>query len=171
MSPIITSAPPYVSMFGLYAFLTQTYPWLIQCRFAQGLHFSMSSVIDTDSDKHHMLNQIPADLLMYIQSVLPLEYRQRRLRSLSIMVTSATGSIGAHRDQTWVSALNKPFHIWNLSDGEYSVMFSRVKPPVNEFTVTVPAWSRYCVQGEFRCGYLHAVAGSHRRVLVRIGWF
>ena len=164
-------------MIRLSTYLSGKYSWINHSSTPYGLHYSRSSIYDTEMDIHHRLRTIPVELLLFVKDVLPLRERdlplkdvQLHMRSLSIMVMPAKTCIGPHRDATWVSNLTRPFDVWNLSDKEYTVEFSRVQPSQEKFKLTVPAWSRYCVEGEFRSGWEHSVGETHRRVVLRIGW-
>jgi len=143
----------------------------------RGIHYARSVIIDNDLDKHYKLDKIPPELVSCVsqvlsleESVLSVEDLKARICSLSVMSFSREVVIGPHVDQDWVSSKTKPFDVFNCSDKEYSVVFTRIKAPTRVITITVPPWSRYRVEGELRRKWQHAVSTTHQRLAMRIGW-
>jgi len=157
-------------MKALHRYLIDTFVWINGSNRDHAIHFARSRIETTDPkiEKHVRIQSTPVDLLYYVRRVLPTEDFEKEFRSLSVMVRSKNCITGPHIDQPWVSEYNQPFVVLNLSDVSYIVQFSR-DLPASAFSVTIPPWAGYRLEGQYRRDWKHAVGGSPRRALIRIG--
>jgi len=173
-------APPRIPIFvpsllfmrELHCYLIKTYLWIQGSTTDHAIHFTNCRIDSPEPliEQHHKINKIPLEMLSCVRRVLPTEDRERTICSLSVMVRSENCVTGPHIDRDWVSAMTDPFDILNLSDISYTVQLSKEQPTAAAFTITVPQWAGYRLEGQFRSDWKHAVGGYPRRVLMRIGF-